>query len=447
MAIDNAEMAAGFGSLLELDQAQIDDLTALFDQWALGGARLATWSRIATDLNLFNNAAVSMVHDWYAGTATGGPNGNGMYPLMNSEGEVFLVPSPARIQADLATLEPKGTVPTVADLPAAGEPGDLWVVVATGDAWGWSARDGQFNNLGPFRGPKGDQGEQGLKGDTGDTGPKGDKGDTGDQGVQGVQGPKGDKGNTGDTGPQGLQGPKGDKGDRGDAFVVNAQGSLAGRSAYDSEPVGFSYLDDQNGNLYFRVEAGGWSPPIPFGKGDKGDQGDPGPQGEPGPKGDTGDQGPQGVQGIQGPKGDKGDPGDQGPPGSDATVAFATAAEIRAGTATDKASSPKALADADAYVAVAASGAFTLDFAAGRNFNVTLAANSTMNVPTGMKDGQSGTIRFVQDATGNRTLGLATAIKKFGTYTLSTAANAVDRCGYIVCNGVLELTALEKGLA
>lgn len=152
MAIDNAEMAAGFGALLELDQAQIDDLTALFDQWALGGARLATWSRIATDLNLFNNAAVSMVHDWYAGTATGGPNGNGMYPLMNSEGQVFLVPSPARIQADLATLEPKGTVPTVSDLPAEGEPGDLWVVVATGDAWGWSARDGQFNNLGRFQG-------------------------------------------------------------------------------------------------------------------------------------------------------------------------------------------------------------------------------------------------------------------------------------------------------
>lgn len=124
----------------------------------------------------------------------------------------------------------------------------------------------------------------------------------------------------------------------------------------------------------------------------------------------------------------------------------ATGAETRTGTNDAKFITPKALSDADAYVAVAASGAFTLDFAAGRNFNVVLSANSTMNVPTSMKDGQSGTIRFVQDATGSRTLGLATAIKKFGTYTLSTAANAVDRCGYIVCNGVLELTALEKGL-
>ena len=182
MAYDNAQMAAAFGALLNLDPTEITTLAEDLDQWALGGARLATWSRLATDITLFNNAAVSMVHDWYAGTATGGPDGDGLYPLMNSEGEVFYMPSPARIQADLATLEPKGTVPTVADLPDEGEPGDLWVVTATGDAWGWSARDGAFNNLGPFQGPQGDTGPTGPQGDTGDTGPKGDTGDTGPQG-------------------------------------------------------------------------------------------------------------------------------------------------------------------------------------------------------------------------------------------------------------------------
>lgn len=329
---------------------------------------------------------------------------------------------------------------------------------------GWPAGEpflkGDQGDEGP-QGPQGETGETGPKGDTGDTGPKGDtgaqgvqglkgdtgaqgpKGDIGEQGIQGVQGPKGDTGAKGDQGIQGIQGPKGDKGDRGEAFAVNAQGTLAGRAAYDSQPVGFAYLDDQNGNLYFRIAGGGWSPPIPFGKGEKGDQGEQGPQGVAGPKGDDGDQGPQGIQGVQGPKGDK---GDQGPAGSDATVPFATVAEVRAGVASGKALDPKALSDADAFVAVAASGAFALDFAAGRNFIVTLSAASTMNAPSSMKDGQSGTIYFVQDATGGRTLGLATAIKKFGTYTLSTAANAVDRSGYVVRNGVLELTALEKGL-
>lgn len=268
-------------------------------------------------------------------------------------------------------------------------------------------------------GPEGPQGPEGPKGDQGDAGPKGDKGDQGDVGPKGDvgdTGPKGDKGDTGDTGP------KGDKGDSGDAFTVDAQGDLAGRAAYDAEPVGFSYLDVANGNLYFRVAPSGWSDAIPFGKGDKGDKGDPG------------DEGPQGP------------PGADGAPGSDATVAFATAAEIRAGNVTGKAVDPATLVDADGYVPVTASGAFTLDFSTGRKFKVTLTANSTMSI-TGLTKEVSGVIRFQQDATGSRTLAVNAAIKKVGSYTLSTAANAVDRCGVEICGGVVELTALEKGIA
>lgn len=165
---------------------------------------------------------------------------------------------------------------------------------------GWPAGDAMTEGPPGPVGPKGDTGAAGPKGDKGDTGdqgsqgvqgPKGDqgdqgvqgpKGDTGDQGAQGLQGEPGPKGDTGDQGPQGLQGPKGDKGDRGDAFAVNAQGTLAGRAAYDAEAVGFSYLDVDNGNLYFRVAPVGWSAPIPFGKGDKGDPGDPGEAGADG---------------------------------------------------------------------------------------------------------------------------------------------------------------------
>lgn len=132
--------------------------------------------------------------------------------------------------------------------------------------------------------------------------------------------------------------------------------------------------------------------------------------------------------------------------GVDAFVGFASAAEIRSGTEAAKAVAPSALQAAFSTVAVAASGAFALDGATGINFAVTLSANATMNVPTNMADGDSGVIYFIQDATGNRTLALHASIKKFGTYTLSTAANAVDRCGYYYRDGVLELTALEKGL-
>ncbi|PZU62308.1 MAG: hypothetical protein DI552_00110 [Brevundimonas sp.] len=352
-------------------------------------------------------------------------------------------------------------------------------------------------------GPQGPQGETGEKGDTGDQGPQGlqgEKGDTGDQGPQGVQGetgPKGDtgdegpqgpKGDPGDQGPQGLQGPqgvqgvKGDKGDRGDAFAVNAQGDLAGRDDHDGEAVGFSYLDTDNGNLYFRVAGGGWSAPIPFGKGETGDQGlsayevavadgfvgdetawlaslqgpqgDPGVDGEDGADGAPGDDGPAGLSAYQVAlaEGFVGDAAAwlaslKGADGSDATVGFASAAEIRAGTEAAKAVAPDALKAVFATVAVAASGAFALDGDAGINFAVTLLANATMNVSANMADGDSGVIYFIQDATGGRTLALHASIKKFGTYTLSTAANAVDRCGYYYRNGVLELTALEKGLA
>lgn len=156
MAYDNAQMAQAWGDLLALTPEQVETLQGSLDQWALGGARLATWSRLATDVNLFNDAAVAMVHDWYGGEADGGPNGDGLYPLMNSEAEVFFLPSPARVQADMATLEPKGELPSVDDLPAAGEPGDLWVVA--GDAWGWNSREAVWKNLGPFRGAQGPAG-------------------------------------------------------------------------------------------------------------------------------------------------------------------------------------------------------------------------------------------------------------------------------------------------
>ena len=315
-------------------------------------------------------------------------------------------------------------------------------------------------------GPKGDTGDTGPKGDTGDAGPKGDqgdigpKGDTGDQGIQGDAGPKGDTGDVGpkgDTGDTGATGAKGDKGDRGDAFTVNAQGNLAGRAAFDAEVVGFSYLDVENGNLYFRIAAGGWSTPIPFGKGDKGDDGDPGSDGASayavavangfvgteaawlaslvGAKGDDGDQGLPGADGADGAA------------GSDATVtgeaieaalgftpadpstvpAKATGAELRTGTDDAKFLTAKSVTDAAAYVTTAWAASLSLDLSIPAQI-VVLGGNTTLTAPTNAKPGVTARAMLKQPATGGPfTVSYNAAYVPYGlTPAASTAANAVD---------------------
>lgn len=74
------------------------------------------------------------------------------------------------------------------------------------------------------------------------------------------------------------------------------------------------------------------------------------------------------------------------------------------------------------------------NLADSNNFTVTLGGNRTLDNPTNIVAGQSGSIFIVQDGTGSRTLA-------FGSYwdfaggtapTLTTTANAVDRIDYIV---------------
>ena len=76
----------------------------------------------------------------------------------------------------------------------------------------------------------------------------------------------------------------------------------------------------------------------------------------------------------------------------------------------------------------------SVDLAASNNFTVTLAGNRTLDNPTNIVAGQSGSIFIVQDATGSRTLAYGSYYDFAGgtAPTLSTAANAVDRIDYIV---------------
>ena len=69
--------------------------------------------------------------------------------------------------------------------------------------------------------------------------------------------------------------PTGSKGDKGDSFTVNAIGLTAGRSAYNTQYTGFSYLDVSLALIYFKLSStsGDWSVGSPFGKGDTGANG------------------------------------------------------------------------------------------------------------------------------------------------------------------------------
>ena len=76
----------------------------------------------------------------------------------------------------------------------------------------------------------------------------------------------------------------------------------------------------------------------------------------------------------------------------------------------------------------------TPDFATANNFTVTLGGNRTIDNPSNLTAGQSGSIFIVQDGTGSRTA-------SWGSYwdfaagaapTLTTDANAVDRVDYVV---------------
>lgn len=274
--------------------------------------------------------------------------------------------------------------------------------------------------VGP-EGAKGDTGDVGPKGDQGDIGPKGDKGERGEQGQQGDQG---EQGVQGERGLKGDKGDQGEKGDRGDAFAVNAQGTLAGRDAYDAQPVGFSYLDVDNGNLYFRVAPSGWSTPIPFGKGEKGDKGD---------KGDPGDEGPQGPAGAD------------GAPGSDAQVVFATVAEVRAGAVDGKVISPKVAADALATVVITrADAAIGINFDSLINATITLDANGTLGQPSGGYPGKSGVLTVI-NASGTASLAAHSSYRMpKGGITIEGGVNAASRIPYMVGDGAVILFPASK---
>jgi hypothetical protein len=124
----------------------------------------------------------------------------------------------------------RGRVPTVADLPATADQGDMWVVDETGDAWVWSDTLGAFENVGPIVGPAGVAGPQGPQGEVGPAGPAGADGAQGPAGLDGATGPQGPAGADsqvpGPQGPAGANGLDGAAGPQGPAGANGADGAV-----------------------------------------------------------------------------------------------------------------------------------------------------------------------------------------------------------------------------
>jgi len=76
----------------------------------------------------------------------------------------------------------------------------------------------------------------------------------------------------------------------------------------------------------------------------------------------------------------------------------------------------------------------TSDFDTAQNFAVTLGGNRTLENPSNIDPGQTGSIFVVQDGTGGRTLSFGSYWKFAGgtAPTLSTTVSAVDRIDYVV---------------
>lgn len=123
----------------------------------------------------------------------------------------------------------------------------------------------------------------------------------------------------------------------------------------------------------------------------------------------------------------------------------ATAAEIRTGTATRKYISPAKMFASAAAASLTSGTTITPDGNNGWNFELTLAHNATLANPSNFKDGQSGLIKVIQDATGSRTLAYGSNWKfPGGAPVLSTAANTIDLIAYHVWPGGTITATLTK---
>lgn len=150
-----SEIYAAYGASAgtEADRQTMEDaLNFLFDD-----AGLLLPSELAQQIQDHVDITESWViqyRAWQAGTPTGGPNGDGTYPIVDRNGAQYLLKSPAAIMAQLTGIIAKGTAPNRAALDGfTAQPGDIYTVNDTGRAYVRSASG--WTDLGQWRGAAG----------------------------------------------------------------------------------------------------------------------------------------------------------------------------------------------------------------------------------------------------------------------------------------------------
>jgi hypothetical protein len=131
-------------------------------------------------------------------------------------------------------------------------------------------------------------------------------------------------------------------------------------------------------------------------------------------------------------------------------IEIATAAEIRTGTDATRATTPARIFDAMAEVTLTDAASIAVDFSTGFDFVVTLGGNRSLANGSGLKVGQRGRIRVVQDGTGSRTLSFGTDYEFTGGVApvLSTAASAQDILYYdIIAAGRVFVSLAGRAIA
>lgn len=129
------------------------------------------------------------------------------------------------------------------------------------------------------------------------------------------------------------------------------------------------------------------------------------------------------------------------------TSSVASVAQYRANTA-GKIVGTNSLATAGSEVALTFAATIAVDMSTFINGSVSMAGNATLGNPSNTIDGRSGRIRFIQDATGSRTLSYAANWVFAGGVdpVLTTTANAYDILYYDVISSSLVFGSLNKAI-
>ena len=113
-------------------------------------------------------------------------------------------------------------------------------------------------------------------------------------------------------------------------------------------------------------------------------------------------------------------------------IDIAEASDLRSGASEKMLDGASVYAAAD-LVVLAGGGSVSIDFDAGRNFEITLGSNSELSNPDNQKPGQSGVVVVRQDGTGGRALTYGSHWRfPSGPIEVAQGANDISIISYFV---------------